>query len=245
MKFTGNYRVKQFYEANRLRQQGFKLKGISIKTGIPKSTIRYWVSGKSKPFKISEDFKNAVNKRCKQIQPKINKDFAYLYGVLLGDGYLDGYSYHIGLSAKDKDFVDEFSIKLRGWSKSNLYRRHISNGQYSSVLCSKQAYQFFKNFDRADILNWTTQFKRLFLKGMYDSEGFVYISKRQRIINLCNQDEILIDLCIVLLSELGFNPRKKLIKCKGNSHILNGNLIVAKKDMFLIMLSNFYNLLVL
>jgi len=120
----------------------------------------------------------------------VNKDLAYILGVIAGDGYID-YSderktYYIGLSAVDKEFVDNFRNILFDFFKinpTNEFRKSRNKNwkdQYLTRLCSKEACDFIKSIGdfKKDtwhvpdsIKNSNNEIKCAFIKGFFDSEG--------------------------------------------------------------------------
>ncbi len=121
---------------------------------------------------------------------KLNEDLAYILGVLCGDGYMD-YSndrrtHYIGLSATDKEFVDNFKSVLHNYFKikpTNEFRksRKINwRDQYITRMCSKEACDFINKLGRFGKFEWNipeaimnsdNNLRIFFLKGFFDSEG--------------------------------------------------------------------------
>jgi len=123
---------------------------------------------------------------------KLNSDLAYILGVLAGDGYLDYSSkrraYQIGLSATDKEFVDEFKkilfnyFGIKPTSEFKKIKVKNWNNQYITRLCSKEACDFINSIGsfKGDvwripkaIIVSNERIKCAFLKGFFDSEGEV------------------------------------------------------------------------
>ena len=120
----------------------------------------------------------------------LNQDLAYILGVLVGDGYMD-YSnkrraYHIGLSAIDKEIVEEFKRALNNFFKikpTNEFRKSRKvnwNDQFITRLCSKEACDFINSIGQFKKDNWIVpeliiaaedSIKLSFIKGFFDSEG--------------------------------------------------------------------------
>lgn len=143
---------------------------------------------------------------------KLNKDLAYILGVLAGDGYMD-YSnkrmtYYIGLSATDKEFVERFKtvlfdfFKIKSTNEFRKSKKETWNNQYITRLCSKEVCGFINSFGNfckdkwrvPDIIkNSENNIKCAFLKGFFDSEGEID-SKAKRIgatsMNLKGLEEI-------------------------------------------------------
>jgi len=121
---------------------------------------------------------------------KLNEDLSYILGVLAGDGYMD-YSirrrtYHIGLSATDKEFVEKFKeclvnfFKLKPTTEFRKSRYLNWNDQYITRLCSKEVCEYINSIGTFKKFNWkvprliknsNNKIKSFFLKGFFDSEG--------------------------------------------------------------------------
>lgn len=121
---------------------------------------------------------------------KLNEELSYILGVIAGDGYIDynnkRQTYYIGLSAVDKDFVEEFRKILADFFKitpTNEFREKRSekwNSQYITRLCSKEACDFINSIGDFRKDNWRIpkiikeskkSIKCAFIRGFFDSEG--------------------------------------------------------------------------
>ncbi|MDO8516971.1 MAG: LAGLIDADG family homing endonuclease [Nanoarchaeota archaeon] len=120
----------------------------------------------------------------------LNKDLAYILGVLAGDGYMD-YSdkrriYQIGLSATDKDFVNKFKkalfnfFKIKPTNEFRKSRKEKWNAQHITRLCSHEACDYINLIGKFKKENWivpeiiknsNNSIKCAFIKGFFDSEG--------------------------------------------------------------------------
>jgi len=148
-------------------------------------------------------FKNQIPNSSK----KLSLEKAYILGVLCGDGFLTYNSsksmYQIGLSAVDKEFVNEFRNNLLQVYRLNptkeVYISKISNwnNQSKTRLCSREACEDLLYYGKFGVKKWRVpeQIKRAdldiksqFIKGFFDSEGNVdEKSKRVRIFSI-NRD---------------------------------------------------------
>jgi len=128
------------------------------------------------------------NKIPKNLQ--LDEDLAYILGVLTGDGYMDycnqRRAYNIGLSAVDKEFVEEFRrtlfnfFKIKSSNEFRKSRREKWNAQYITRLCSKEACEFINLIGQFKKYNWQVpsliknadiKIRCAFIKGFFDSEG--------------------------------------------------------------------------
>lgn len=139
----------------------------------------------------------------------INKNFGYVLGVLVGDGFLDKNS--VGLNVKDKDFAltfkKNFEIAFKKQGKLHFY-----NGLWRVLFHSRSLVNLLKQIDYHIISSTTEKVKCAFLKGFFDSEGSVYFRAkygvRNRKIELAVKDYELLSFCKNLLEELSIKTRK-------------------------------------
>jgi len=164
--------------------------------------------------------KRAREKRTKKIPSKIlNEDLAYILGVMIGDGTVDGNS--TMLWTIDKDFALTFKRVLERWSgyKCKLYKD--IRPKYKQGFCwvvrlySKRIRNFLKNFDITKILTSQKDIQASFLRGFYDSEGgFCPIN---RVVRCYNTDINKINLIKELLTKLGISFGKIIVKKSNNN----------------------------
>jgi hypothetical protein len=181
-----------------LRKQGRSYNQIAGVVNISCTTAQLWVKTTRKPR-----FLYATRRQQRQLNSrarKLSQELAYIYGVLIGDGYLDmaEYSSRISLQVVDKEFATKFYHVLKKWSGfkptwRESIRIHNHKTKYGSLikdksfyytvrLGSKQAVKFLASKVKCKTKQWAvpkdikeSNNKRIissFLKGLYDSEGF-------------------------------------------------------------------------
>jgi len=161
-------------------------------------------------YKQTEEHKKKIavskygNKYNLKIPPKklkLDKNLAYILGVIKGDGCVQKYQTDLGVI--DKDFALAFRKALEEWSgmKASF---HIYK-EYYVILNSKYVSSYLKNFDINKIKSSPKTFKAAFLKGMYDSEGCAIPINKE--INICGQNKQLLQFCKDLLLDLGIESR--------------------------------------
>lgn len=123
---------------------------------------------------------------------KLDKNLAYILGVLCGDGYMDynnkRMTYYIGLDVVDKDFFEEFKktlynfFKIKPTDEFKKSKNEKWKDQFITRLCSRAVCDYINNIgdfkrDRwrvPDMLkNSDKSVKGAFLRGYFDSEGNV------------------------------------------------------------------------
>jgi len=130
------------------------------------------------------------------LKPQINKEFCYLIGVGLGDGYCSVYDtksgykkYNFGLATIDKDFALKFKNCLYKVTSKKLKiltriekTKTPNNKTYITKffgvqLQRKEDVKFFKSYinDLNWIWNLNNKLKAEIIKGLFDSEGSVSI----------------------------------------------------------------------
>lgn len=155
-----------------------------------------------------------------QIVPNFKNisNLSYILGVILGDAWLYKYknNYFIGLDALDKIFCISFFNSLK---QLNLNPNIFPKGRHwRTIASSKVFYDWFKKLKFQDIKKMALAQPISFLKGFYESEGCLlksYNKKRDKsyfLIIIVNTQKELIELAIVLLEKLGFNPKMNFRK---------------------------------
>jgi intein-encoded DNA endonuclease-like protein len=186
---------------------------------------------------------------------KFSPELGYIIGVLLGDGYLhyNGSSGIIGLGTKDKDFADFFAKQLEKWSgkkpkryeemgrffKSVNGKIYKSKKKYIVNLCSTSAYEFLKeklgiikvgNKNVPTNLNWIystpKEFKRMVLKGLWDSEGHIDIKDHS--IGFSNTNLEIIELYENLCKDLNLPTHRQYFPNAGAEYRV---LIIGIKNL--------------
>jgi intein/homing endonuclease len=124
-------------------------------------------------------------KHCANNGQSAGKNFAYILGVYMGDGYIyqRGESYSFGIEVIDLDFIQRVQRELEeliGY-KPNINEREDRKGMYRLV-CSDLIFKKIKedtgnkNMFPEYVWNWTKEEQIEFISGLMDSEG--WISKR-------------------------------------------------------------------
>ena len=174
----------------KVRQELLKL-GFNISA----NTLGGWLYSSARPGKPWK--KNKIPESAK----KLTKEKAYILGVLAGDGYFSygsmrrKYPGTIGLSATDKEFVDEFASCLEqvyGLKSSRFTKgkkAHNRKPSYVaeiySVEVAKDMFSYGVNFGSKSwmvpeaIKRAQLEIKRSYLRGFFDSEGTVYFRENR------------------------------------------------------------------
>lgn len=173
---------------------------------------------------------------------------AYISGVLLGDGYIcyndkKPLAYYIGLETADKDFALKFKKELEIWSEGKASFR-IRNKRFNKILGkepksvkeqyivtlnSKPISKFLKDLSKTildDIENKDENIKIGFIKGLYDSEGYVQKYK----IGFSNTDLKLVNKLIRILKSLGFKKLNAPYKVPSDIYKDCYNFVMGHKD---------------
>ena len=154
-----------------------------------------------------------VTKRIPESAKIISEDLAYILGVCYGDGHISVSQRRVMLGVIDQDFALKFKETLERWSgfnarfftlmpKPDEHRKNLKL-QYHTYIDSKEAADFLNRFDINLILNCNNETKSAFIKGFFDSEGFVSDPlKNKRIVRCFNTKYDLILLVKKLLDSL-------------------------------------------
>src|SRR3989338_57871 len=141
---------------------------------------------------------------------RLNPEMAYALGVLgPGDGYISG-KYQLGLSAIDKEFVDyfqnclenTFGLKCKRYISDKSITNYSNNPKrmYVVRLCSKSAVESLKKFKVSFrecewripnvIFNSSDNCKSMYLRGIFDSQGFVIPTSKFMGVKIKNKEGI-------------------------------------------------------
>lgn len=116
----------------------------------------------------------------------MNDDLGYLLGVYLGDGYIyivkSKSQYLFGLHAKDKEFIESFSNHLKNLGFHVMHKR---DDPYNRVeLACKEFVLWVKSLDLNKIENILGNDEgniKAFIRGFYDSEGSICVTRRGKV----------------------------------------------------------------
>jgi intein-encoded DNA endonuclease-like protein len=158
-----------------------------------------------------------------EVKPNLSmtNSLAYVLGVLKGDGYVYSYrkgrigNYRIALSVTNVDFAREFekALKAVGLNPQSIRKIEKPPGyakkpQFQVEACSKRFVEWYTklSLDSLEKLLSTSQLAFSFLKGFYQSEGYVYKHRRSWYVAIYNKNLALCDLILRILRREGFNP---------------------------------------
>lgn len=192
-------------------------------TKVHKKNIGIANTGKRR----SEKTKKQMSKVHTKIPTKkliLDENLGYILGTIMGDGNISKNN-QINLGVKDKDFALVFKKTLEEWSgmKISFHFYEKYNDIYKVELGSKYVSKFLKNFDINKIKTSSKKCKKMFLRGMYDSEGCVsfykYTNGVIRAISITNNNKQLLQLCKNLLTDLDIESNNIRIESKkGDKH---------------------------
>jgi intein-encoded DNA endonuclease-like protein len=172
-------RIKLRDRVIELRQEGRSyseiIEVIEQEFGIvlSKSHVSYWTRG------IHDPHNGRRIPSLELLEP--SEDLAYVISVLCGDGHVKtkkGYHYVIYLEAKDKEFVEEFAIRVgRVLNRPPPKVKVNSDGRYYVEVKSRTLYELLKKpIEIEKIRKYVEHCEKcmaMFLRGFFDSEGCV------------------------------------------------------------------------
>jgi intein-encoded DNA endonuclease-like protein len=202
-----------------------------------KSQISYWTRG------IHDPHNGRRIPSLEMLEP--SEDLAYVIGVLCGDGSVwekgrihKGYRrVVIYLEAKDREFVEEFAIRIgRVLNRPPPRVKVKSTGYYYVEVESRTLYELMKRpIDIEKIRRFVEHCEKcmaMFLRGFFDSEG--YVDKKGQII-LTNTNYELLLYVQELLKRFGIETRgPRPTKKQGTPFYnpLRGKVYKHKKDVY-------------
>jgi intein-encoded DNA endonuclease-like protein len=185
----------------KLYKRGESTWTLSKQFSVGHTTILYHLKknhitlrSKSESLKIGFKFGRVKIRKHKipSSSMKITPQKSYLLGVLCGDGFIDfsqkRRTFHVGLVAKDKEFVLKFRNAIKHIYKINSSisvlkpRNKNWSIMYQTRACSKNICLDILKYGSFKTENWkvpieikksTPVCKHCFLRGFYDSEGDV------------------------------------------------------------------------
>jgi intein-encoded DNA endonuclease-like protein len=199
-------RIKIYNDVIALRQQGLSYgqirAAIKEEFGIvlSKSHVSYWTRG------IHDPHNGRRIPSLELLEP--SEDLAYVISVLCGDGHVKtkkGYHYVIYLEAKDKEFVEEFAIRVgRVLNRPPPKVKVNSAGRYYVEVKSRTLYELLKKpIEIEKIRKYVEHCEKcvaMFLRGFFDSEGCV---SEEGYITIYNTDYELLIYVQELLKKFG------------------------------------------
>ena len=242
-------RIKAYHRVIELRQQGLSYNKIRAimkqKFGVSpsKSQISYWTRG------IHSPYNGRRIPSLELLEP--SEDLAYVIGVLCGDGSAweksrmhKGYRrVVIYLEAKDKEFVEEFAIRIgRVLNRPPPRVRVKSTGYYYVEVESRTLYELMKRpIDIEKIRRFVEHCERcmaMFLRGFFDSEGSV--NKHGYILAYNSNYELLLYVQELLLKRFGIETSWPRPTTKQGTTFYNpqrGKVYEHKKDVYVLYVS--------
>ena len=163
-------RLELYNKAMELRQKNFgKAFKIGKKLGINYKVVDHWLRG-CKPGR------RGVHPPWKIPDLTPSPELSYVLGVYYGDGWITTWKNDrwVGLSANDRDFVEEFSRCLsKVIGRRELYPIQHRGDSYNTRVCNKTLHAFLnKSLEEHKYI--IEEFPAPFLRGFFDSEGGVY-----------------------------------------------------------------------
>jgi intein-encoded DNA endonuclease-like protein len=249
-KFTPReLRIKVHRRVIELRQQGRSYNEIraAIKEEfgivLSKSQISYWTRG------IHDPHNGRRIPSLELLEP--SEDLAYVIGVLCGDGSVweksrvrKGYRrVVIYLEAKDREFVEEFAIRIgRVLNRPPPRVKVKSTGYYYVEVESRTLYELMKRpIDIEKIRRFVEHCERcmaMFLRGFFDSEGSV---NKHGYVTVANSNyELLLYVQKLLLKRFGIEtswPRPTTKQGTTFYNPLRGKVYEHKKDVYVLYVS--------
>lgn len=165
-----------------------------------------------------------------------NENIAYLLGVIYGDGWFNRSRF--ALRVKDREFAQEFKNSCENlgfhvsFGEDNYWR-----GMWLAQLYSKDFTEWLRQVTILDLprLLTTSDLEKRFIRGIYDSEGSLYIypNGTRRNIRISNTNMPLLNYVASILIKQGYNPRiYKQSIVKGAKIFIKDHYAVATKECY-------------
>ncbi|MDE1852963.1 MAG: hypothetical protein KGI38_04345 [Thaumarchaeota archaeon] len=153
-------RLAQYERAIELRGLGFSVSEISRQLGVRPDMVSRWAHGQ-KP------------KRVSRYEPDLSPsaDLAYVAGFYLGDGKGAGHENKVRFELADRvqlEYVSGLVAKILGRAPKPFTR----DGSFYVVDYDSVVLSDFLNKSAKWLANYLKEFKRAFLQGFFDAEGY-------------------------------------------------------------------------
>lgn len=220
--------MEDYNKVINLKQKGLSQNKISSIINVSSATVWHWCNTNRKPRAI---YAKKLEKKLPESSKRLSLSLAYIYGVLIGDGSIERNKKNcrVVLNVTDKEFADRFENEIRKWSKMTPARternvKYNNKTKYGNVikgkshfyvvrLASKQAVEFLSNRIKCGTYDWEVPNEIInasderiicfFLKGVYDSDGYVIHSDTIRMIGLEMWGKKGLEKIRILLNKIG------------------------------------------
>ncbi len=183
-----------------LRQMGMGYGTIARELKVSKGQIVNWLRGRYIPLR-------------RHVVPMVGPDLAYVLGAWLGDGSLARYKkrwrHYTKLAVTDMDFASAFAVSvgacLARQKPPRLSRR--KDGRFEVVVNNRILYDFLAcsrvslELAEPDV----AAHPGTFLRGFWDAEGTVDLTRSQNKVQACNTNERIIRLVKAALDLVGIH----------------------------------------
>ncbi|WP_297495878.1 LAGLIDADG family homing endonuclease [Thermococcus sp.] len=215
-----------------LRQNGLSYREISEQIGrefnlrISKATVLRWCKGTNNTFN-----------KTKKVLLSPSPELAYIVGAYFGDASAtegSNYRYKVKLKVIDREFAEAFA---RALSRIGLNPRmgfendRTRTGRWYVEVTSKGLFRFLTG-PREGLFEVAKAYPREFLRGFFDSEGSVVVSKGRVKVLASNYDIEVLRLCQNLLEVLGIHSKIYKTKHKGQPVVIRGKQYRYNSDLF-------------
>jgi intein-encoded DNA endonuclease-like protein len=215
--------------AKSLREKNLSYSQISKKierergVKISKSTIIRWCKNSNNPFN-----------KTKLVDLSPSSELSYIIGVYFGDASLyyrkKTGAYYFRIKVVDKDFAEAVKDSLAkiGLKPTISYVEEKTRSNRWHVEASSKSLYKFLSQDKEELFKIAEKYPEDFLRGFFDSEGYVTSDK----IALENYDLELLEFSKELLKKLDIHSTIHIAKKKGTESNIRGEIYYYKDDFY-------------
>ncbi|HLC55753.1 MAG TPA: chromosome segregation protein SMC [Candidatus Nanoarchaeia archaeon] len=160
-----------------------------------------------------------------------DKDFARLFGYVIGDGYINYYMKRIEFVNKDKEIIKDYKNLIKKLFNIGPKYEKITNGITRIMYYQKDFVNKVINLIKNNENKYTSEFKYIpdnflnndletvsnILAGLFDTDGT--IDKNKAVVEFCSKNEKLVNQIQRLLLRFNIIARKKARLCKATNTI--------------------------
>ncbi len=208
-------------------------KDIANAFGFSEGQVKYWRRKLGLPVRC---FRRLVRYKLKF---PTSPSLVYILGVMLGDGFLQkritshGTQFMVRLRTTEEPFAKSFCHHLRALGMNAYIKNNPSEPRvYVTIAYCKAFYEWYSRLSLMDIEEIAKKYPKEFLRGFYESEGWVsvntYLDKRKPqsrfhiywALGMSNYKRDVLEVVQRVLHKLGYNSDLHQRKDRPKEHYL-------------------------
>lgn len=219
-------RIRLYAKAIELQKAGLSYGQISKEIGVNRASVYDWLARHNSP-KREAFFPNL----------SYSTDAAYLIGFYLGDGRSAGVEKHIRFSLVDLQQAQSINQVMARILRTLPRDLTLEHGYFRPQFTNAILYDFLHQ-PLQKLQRWIDPYPSMFLRGIYDAEGYVSpaINSQSKelvsfVIGLVNTNVELLRLAETLLAHLGIDGKMRQTNLAGQEMTIRGKTYFRRKTV--------------